>query len=451
MERRKALQILAAGAAAAGLSALNGCNKSQAPQIDLNDPTVGKMTYRTNPKNGDKISLLGYGCMRFPTLGDDKSAIDEEMAQILVDEAIRRGVNYFDTAWPYHGGNSELFIGKALKKYPRDSFYLASKFPGMRDMTKEEFLEVFPRQLEKCQVEYFDYYMLHNLQNVQDFKKTYEEKGMLNYLLEQKKQGKIRNLGWSFHGDIEMFNYVLGLDVEWDFALIQINYMDWDVAPDISKRKWANENTVAPNAQWMYEKLTERGIPVIIMEPLLGGRLARLNREALTLLKTEKPEDPAARWAFRFVGQLPNVLTVLSGMTYMEHLVENARTYSPLAELTEREMTALMKAAEAQRGKHTINCTTCRYCMPCPYGIDIPSIFAHYNKCVAEENIPPDAMDPDYARARRAYLVSYDRALPDLRQADKCVGCKRCIPLCPQMIEIPTEMQRLAKLVESLR
>lgn len=451
MDRRKALKILAAGAAAAGLSTLAGCNKTKTPQIDLNDPTVGKMTYRINPKNGDKISLLGYGCMRFPTIGDDKSAIDEEISQILVDEAIRRGVNYFDTAWPYHGGNSETFIGKALKKYPRDSFYLASKFPGMRDMTKEEFLEVFPKQLEKCQVEYFDYYLLHNLQNVQDFKKTYEEKGMLAYLLEQKKQGKIRNLGWSFHGDMEMFNYVLSLDVEWDFALIQINYMDWDVAPDISKRKWANENTVAPNARWMYEKLTERGIPVIIMEPLLGGRLARLNKEAHTLLKTENPEDPPARWAFRFVGQLPNVITVLSGMTYMEHLVENARTYSPLAELTEREMATLMKAAEAQRGKHAINCTTCRYCMPCPYGLDIPSIFAHYNKCVVEDNIPPDSLDPDYARARRAYLVSYDRAMPELRQADKCIGCKRCVPLCPQMIDIPSEMLRLAKLVESLR
>ena len=290
-----------------------------------------------------------------------------------------------------------------------------------------------------------------NLQNIQDFKKVYEEQGLLNYLLEQKKQGKIRNLGWSFHGDMEMFNYLLSLDVDWDFALIQINYLDWEVAPDISKRKWANENTVAPNAQWMYEKLTERGIPIIVMEPLLGGRLAKLNQEARTILKTANPEASAAQWAFRFVGQLPNVLTVLSGMTYMEHLVENARTYSPLQPLTERETTALNNAIEAQRGKHTINCTTCRYCMPCPYGIDIPAIFSHYNKCVAEDNIPPDAQDPDYARARRAYLVSYDRAMPDLRQADKCIACKRCNPLCPQMIDIPTEMLRIAKLVESLR
>ena len=450
MERRKLLKLITAGGAALGLGALaSACgNKTPKPTIDLSDPTVGKMTYRTNPRNGDKISLLGYGCMRFPTIGDDKSAIDEEISQILVDEAIRRGVNYFDTAWPYHGGNSEIFIGKALKKYPRNSFYLASKFPTMKEPTYEEGIEIFNKQLEKCQVEYFDYYMLHALKSLDQFKKVYEENRVLDYLIEQKKAGKIRNLGWSFHGDKELFEYVLAKDVDWDFLLVQINYVDWIFGPE---RRFDGVNGEVPDAKWMYDKLAERNIPIVVMEPLLGGQLAKATPEAAGILKAARPEDPPARWAFRFVGSLPNVLTVLSGMTYMEHLVENARTFSPLDPVTESEKQVLENAARAMRETHTIPCTACRYCMPCPYGIDIPGIFSYYNKCAKEANIPKSAKDPDYERARRAFLVGYDRAISDLRQADKCIACKQCIPLCPQMIKIPEEMLRIAKLSESLR
>ena len=450
MERRKALEVIAAGAAALGMGALAGaCSpKKEMPKIDMNDPSVGKMTYRTNPRNGDKISILGYGCMRFPTIGDDKSAIDEEMSQILVDEAIRRGVNYFDTAWPYHGGNSETFIGKALKKYPRDSFFLASKFPTFKEPTLEEGKEIFETQLKKCQVEYFDYYMLHALMNLDIFKKVYEERGLLDYLLEQKKAGRIKNLGWSFHGNKELFEYVMAKDVDWDFLLIQLNYVDWIFEPE--KRRNGVEGEM-PNAKWMYDLLTERNIPIIVMEPLLGGQLARVNRDAAAILKGARPEDSPAKWAFRFAGSLPNVLTVLSGMTFMEHLVDNARTYSPLDPISDDEMKILEKAARALREKHTIPCTACRYCMPCPYGLDIPTAFTHYNKCVNENNIPEDSMHPDYARARKAFLIGYDRVASDLRQADKCTECRRCIPLCPQQIDIPAEMLRIAKIMQSVK
>ncbi len=450
MERRDLLKGLAAGAVAAGVSSLVGCSKSERvmPTIDLNDPSVGQMTYRVNPKNGDRISIVGYGCMRFPIVDDDKTKIDEEISQILVDEAIRRGVNYFDTAYPYHGGNSETFIGKALKKYPRKSFYLTSKFPTFKKPTYEEGVAIFEEQLQKCQVEYFDYYLLHNLQKVEDFKLVYEENGLLDYLIEQKKKGRIRNLGWSFHGNKEMFDYVMSKDVDWDVVLIQINYMDWEAGPDVSRFKIDGEIL---NARTMYERLTERGIPVIVMEPLLGGRLAMTNRDATAKFKSHHPEDSPAKWAFRFVGSLPNVLTILSGMTYMEHLVENTRSFSPFVPLDEDEKKVLDEAAELQRKMRTINCTTCAYCMPCPYGLNIPGIFAHYNKMAREENIPGDKMHADYAKARKAFLRSYDKMIPELRQADKCIECRQCVPICPQMIPIPTEMLRIAKLVESLR
>ncbi len=450
MDRRKALELLGAGAAALGLGALaQACSsKKTVPTIDLNDPSVGKMTYRTNPRNNDKISLLGYGCMRFPIIGDDKAMIDEEMSQILVDEAIRRGVNYFDTAWPYHGGNSETFIGKALKKYPRDSFFLASKFPTFKEPTLEEGKEIFETQLKKCQVDYFDYYMLHSLMKLDVFKKVYEDGGMLDYLLEQKKAGRIRNLGWSFHGDKELFEYVMSKDVDWDFILIQLNYVDWIFEPEKRRDGVTGE---MPNAKWMYDLLAERNIPIIVMEPLLGGRLARTNRDATAILKAARPADSPAKWAFRFAGSLPNVITVLSGMTFMEHLVENARTFSPLDPVTDSEMKVLENAARAIREKYTISCTTCGYCMPCPYGIDIPRAFAHYNKCVNEENIPEDSMDPNYAKARKAFLIGYDRTAERLRQADKCIGCKQCVPLCPQSIDIPGELLRISKILQSTR
>ena len=442
--------MIAAGSAALGLGALAAsCSrKRDLPTIDKDDPTVGKMTYTTNPKNGDKLSLLGFGCMRFPTLGDDKSAIDEEISQMLVDEAVRRGVNYFDTAWPYHAGNSETFIGKALKKYPRNRFFLASKFPTFKDPTFEEGKEIFETQLKKCQVDYFDYYMLHALMDLDLYKRVYEERGLLDYLIAQKKAGRIRNLGWSFHGDTELFEYVLSRDIDWDFVLIQINYVDWFFEPE--KRRDGVKGTM-PTAHWMVEKLNERHIPFIVMEPLLGGQLARPGREAVSILKGARPEDSPAKWAFRFAGSRPGVLTVLSGMTFMEHLVENARTFSPIEPIAQEEMTLLETVAHAIREKNTIPCTGCRYCMPCPYGLDIPGNFQYYNTCVRESKMPKNEMDPEFANARKAFLIGYDRTIPELRQADKCTECQRCVPLCPQAIDIPKEMLRLARFTEGLR
>ncbi len=333
--------IKAAGIGVAGAAAAYGLDKAGLlPQFSsgkssLPEPPTDQMTYRVHPKSGDKVSLLGFGCMRFPMLPEATSPrgtqIDEKAAFAMVDYAIAHGVNYFDTGWAYHQGASEVMTGKALARHPRQSFYLATKMPGYMEPTLAEAKEIFATQLERCQVEYFDYYLLHALTNLEGYKKTYEQQGVLDFLLEQKAQGRIRNLGWSFHADRETLEYLLSRDVDWDFAMVQLNYHDMmhQFVPAPFQRIIAA--TPAP-AQWMYDTLVASGIPLMIMEPLMGGRLARLNKKSLAVLQEERPQDSAATWAMRYVGGLPNVLTVLSGMTYMEHLQDNILSYAPLSD-----------------------------------------------------------------------------------------------------------------------
>ena len=456
VSRRRLLQ--AAGAGVAGGAVLYGLDKLRLlPSFEQPKPVppAEKMTCRVNPKNGDKVSLLGFGCMRFPMLpGADSPTgpeVNEQGAFALVDYAIAHGVNYFDTAWPYHRGVSESVIGKALQHYPRESFYLADKMPTFLMPTREQAREIFEKQLEKCKVEYFDYYLLHAIQSVEAYQTVYEKNGVLEYLLEEKKKGRIRNLGWSFHGNAPTLEYLLSRDVAWDFAMVQLNYHDmlheYKIAPNQAK---FIPKDPAPT-QWMFEKMQQSGLPLIVMEPLLGGRLARLNKKALAILQAERPEASGASWAFRYVAGLPNVITMLSGMTYMEHLQDNLRALAPYEPLSGREMEVLKAALNVFLTQSNIRCTTCGYCMPCPYGVDIPSVFAHFNRCLDDELIPKGTRDPDYEKARRAYLVEYERSVPELRQAARCTGCGKCLTHCPQMIAIPDEMARLGKFVENLR
>jgi predicted aldo/keto reductase-like oxidoreductase len=393
--------------------------------------------------------------MRFPVLPEATRPggpeIDETAAFRLVDYAIAHGVNYFDTAWRYHGGMSEVVIGKALKRYPREKFFLADKMPGMLNPTLAEARDIFHTQLQRCQVEYFDYYLLHAVRTAADFAKAYENTGTLDFLLEQKASGRIRNLGWSFHGDKEGLEYLLSREIHWDFAMVQLNYHD--LLHGYVPRSFVVQNLNNPPAEprWVFERMQKTGIPLVIMEPLLGGRLARLNKKALTILQEEQPRASAASWAFRYVAGLPNVLTVLSGMTFMEHLQDNLRTYSPVEILSEREMAALQRALDIFVTQENIRCTACGYCMPCPYGVDIPAVFTHYNYCVDDEYIPKGMRSADYEKARRAFLVGHDRSVPELRQAIHCTGCNKCTPYCPQEINIPEEMLRLGKFIEKLR
>jgi predicted aldo/keto reductase-like oxidoreductase len=457
LSRRAVLK--ATGLGVLGGAALYGMNALRLfPERITPPPAIptDKMTYRVNPRNGDRISLLAFGCMRFPVLPSatrpSGPEINEALATAQVDYAFAHGVNYFDTAWRYHGGKSEVLIGKALSRYPRESFFLADKMPGAIDPTLEEAKKIFRTQLERCRVDYFDYYLLHSLRSVASYRKTYEEYGVLDFLLEQKAAGRIRNLGWSFHGDREMLDYILARDVAWDFAMVQLNYHDLlhGYAPRASiLRSLANSQPAGPRL--VFDTLQPTGIPLMVMEPLLGGRLARLNKKALTVLREERPQASAASWAFRYAAAPPNVLTVLSGMTYMEHLWDNVQTYSPFEPLSERETDALRRALALFVTQENIRCTACGYCMPCPYGVDIPAVFTHYNHCVDDEHIPKGARDADYEKARRAFLVGHDRSVPALRQAMRCTGCNSCTPHCPQEINIPQELARLGKFVEQLR
>lgn len=445
LSRRGFLKRLGAGAAVVASSSLLGCSdkktgvKYVAEGVGGDVPTDA-MEYRMHPC-GDKVSLLGYGMMRLPMTKDEagNDIINQQRVNELVDYAIEHGVNYFDTAPVYCRGGSEKATGIALSRHPRNKYLIATKLSNMRGNTTLEFgKEMFNNSLKELQVDYIDYLLLHNLGTKEAYNKRFIENGLLDYLIEQKKNGRIRNLGWSFHGQKEFFDFMLDeAAVPWDFIQIQMNYVDWERGN--------------PTAEYMYNRLTEKNIPVVIMEPLLGGSLATMNYQAMAMLKECEPQLSVASWAFRFVGSFKNVLTALSGMTYMEHLQDNIRTYSPLQWLSDEEFALLSDVAKRKMSFQNVDCTDCKYCMPCPYGLDIPSIFKHYNRCLNEGTMPQNELDADYREQRRAFLIGLDRTVPRMRQADKCVGCRECEPHCPQRIKISKEMQRIDKFVQMVK
>jgi len=449
ISRKKFLKVLGnVATTSAGL--VYGCNSNNQTLSNNSDNkatniSTGKMEYRVNPNTGDKVSLLGYGCMRLPMKTNEQDdEIDQEAFNELVDYAIAHGVNYFDTSPAYTGGFSERSLGIALKRYPREKYFIATKMSNFHpdSKTKEASIALYHRSLKELQVDYIDYYLLHalGLGSFAEFNTRFIENGIFDFLLKEREEGRIRNLGWSFHGDVAVFDYLIAMDVKWDFALIQLNYVDWKHASGINV-----------NAEYLYKQLAKHGVPVMIMEPLLGGRLAKLNYDSSQMLKQQQPGASVASWAFRFAGALPNVLTVLSGMTYKEHLVDNLRTYSSLNPLNDKEKAMLEEVAQMILKYPLIFCTECDYCMPCPYGVDIPNIFAHFNRCITEGNFPKDLQDENYRKARRAFLIGYDRSVPKLRQANHCIGCEKCIPTCPQRLNIPNEMARIDKFVEELK
>ncbi|MCR5813108.1 MAG: aldo/keto reductase [Desulfovibrio sp.] len=455
------MAVAAGGAAGLGAWATFHDTAQRAPKAGAGISVEGRpeprrelMTYTTTSRSGDKISMLGFGCMRYPVMPGENSPrspkINEAAAFELVDYALAHGVNYFDTAWGYHNGASQIVTGKALKRHPREQFFLATKMPGYLNPDRAKAKEMFAIQLKNCQVEYFDYYLLHNLSRVDNYQRTYEKGGVLDYLLEERKQGRIRNLGWSFHGDKAMLEYVLRRDVDWDFAMIQVNYHD--LLHKLVPSPYTKRNVPEPApSKWMLDKVVASGLPFVIMEPLLGGRLARLNGKALNILQNERPEQTAASWAFRYVAGLPNVLTILSGMTYKEHLEDNLATFSPYVPLSQHEQGVLQKALDAFVVADNIRCTTCGYCMPCPYGVDIPTVFKHYNDCLDDDLVPKGSRNADYEKARRGFLTQLARRLPEFRSAAHCTGCGQCLSQCPQFINIPEEMEKLAKFTEQLR
>ena len=405
------------------------------------------MTVRTSPTTGDKVSLLGFGMMRLPFRGESDE-IDQEMVNELVDYAMAHGVNYFDTSPAYCRGLSERATGIALSRHPRESYFVATKLSNFSNYTRENSVAMYRRSFEELQVDHIDYYLLHSVgggDGMGLLNERFFDNGMVDFLLKEREAGRIRNLGFSYHGDVRVFDYLLSRhdEFKWDFVQIQLNYLDWRHAKQNNER-----NT---DAEYLYGELSKRGIPAIIMEPLLGGRLSNVPDNIVARFKQRAPGSSVASWAFRFAGNFPGVLTVLSGMTRMEHLQDNLRTYSPLRPLSEEEFQFLLDTAKLMMEFDTIPCNDCKYCMPCPYGIDIPAVLLHYNKCLNEGNIPQSSQSEEYRKARRAYLVGYDRSVPKLRQADHCTGCGQCNPHCPQGIDIPKELHRIDDYVEKLK
>lgn len=483
ISRRNFLKALGGGAVASS-ALLTACKDDKQGAAKAQGPEKGKMTYRLNPKTKEKVSLLGYGMMRLPAKGEDKASareleetpIDQDMVNRQVDYAIEHGVNYFDTSPAYCQGMSERATGIALSRHKRSEYFIATKMSNFspETQTREGSIEMFENSLKELQVSYIDYLLLHGIgmgnDALAEFNHRYMDNGILDWLVEQREKGRIRNLGFSYHGDIKIFDMLLKWHDDgryhWDFAQIELNYLDWNYADEINPR-----NT---DAVYLYGELHKRGIPAVIMEPLLGGRLANVPDNIVAKMKEREPEMSVASWAFRFAGTPEGVLTVLSGMTYMEHLRENLCTYSPLKPLTQDEEKFLTDIANDIYNLKTIPCNECNYCMPCPYGIDIPAVLSHYNKCIKEGNLPKvdkqtsgqaDKQDglvnssarassaelSEYRRARRAFLVGYDRSVPRLRQASHCIGCGQCVGHCPQRIDIPKEMQRIDKFVETLK
>lgn len=461
MSRRHFLKV-AGGTAVASSAVLAACTTSKdddSNAISAADVPKDKMTYRTNNNTGDRVSILGYGMMRLPVEGDfsgrenPDAPIDQELVNKEVDFAIEHGVNYFDTSPAYCQGRSETATGIALSRHPRDKYFIATKLSNFDPSTwpLEESQKMFHNSLKELKVDYIDYLLLHSVGGgkdaIEEFNGRFMDNGLLDWLVEQKEAGKIRNLGFSYHGDIAVFDNLLAWhdsgDYHWDFVQIELNYLDWKHAKEINER-----NT---NAEYLYAELKKRNIPAIIMEPLLGGRLANVPDAIVADMKRRDPKSSVASWAFRYAGTPDGVLTVLSGMTYMDHLMENIKTYSPLRPITPEENAFLETIADKLVALQTIPCNDCKYCMPCPYGINIPAIFVHYNKCIKEGNLVRNEQDNAYKRARRAFLVGYDRSVPKLRQAQMCIGCGQCEDHCPQRIRIPQELAKIDEFVEKLK
>ena len=368
------------------------------------------MQYTNIEKLGVRPSRLGFGCMRLPTTPE--GTIDEPRAQAMIDRAIEAGVNYFDTAYFYHNGQSQVFVGKALKKYPRESFYLATKLPLSLIHSLEEAKEIYAGQFKALQVDYVDFYLLHAI-NGERWREM-RDNGVVDFLVEEQKAGRIRHLGFSFHDGYEAFEEILtGRD--WDFCQIQFNYMDIDTQAGMKG----------------YELAKKLGVPVIVMEPVKGGSLATLSDDVAAPMRAARPDKSLASWAMRWVGSLDNCRVILSGMSTEEQVEDNLATFEHFEPLSESEQKVIEKTREAIRAKQFVSCTNCRYCMPCPFGVAIPRNFSMMNAYAM------------YGNERSRQFAWND--MKEEERAGACKQCGKCETVCPQGIAIREKLAEVAR------
>ncbi|MCX4313711.1 MAG: aldo/keto reductase [Clostridia bacterium] len=372
-------------------------------------------------KFGDiKLSALGFGTMRLPVKNGNDADIDEAAAEKMIDYAMKHGVNYYDTAWGYHSGNSELVVGKILQKYPRDSFYLASKFPGYDLANIDRVEEIFEKQLEKCRVDHFDFYLFHNVCEMNINEYLDESHGIFAYLIEQKRNGRIKHLGFSVHGSMDVLTRFLDKYGKYmEFGQVQLNYLDWEFQ----------------NAKQKVELLESLGIPVWVMEPLRGGRLAKLDEADAARLKSLRRDENIPAWAFRFLQTLPPVTVTLSGMSTMEQVVDNIKTFAEEKPLDADELAALYEIASGMTAKTKLPCTACKYCVShCPKELNIPELVKLYNehKFTGGGFLAPMALS-----------VYGEDKLPSA-----CIGCRSCEKVCPQGIKVSEMMTEFSTLLK---
>lgn len=372
-------------------------------------------------RNFQNISLsgLGLGMMRLPVVNGNDSMIDEVAVAEMIDHAYQHGINYFDTAWGYHSGNSELIAGKYLSRYPRETYYLASKFPGYDNSNMPKVKEIFEEQLRKCQTPYFDFYLFHNVHegNIDDYLNP--RFGILDYLLEQKRTGRIRHLGFSTHGSVEtMRRFLSAYGKHMEFCQIQLNYMDWHFQ----------------NAEGKVRLLNEADIPIWVMEPLRGGKLAKISGEKEAVLKNLRPAESVPAWAFRFLQSVPGVTMILSGMSNMEQLKANIETFAADAPLSQSESDTLIRLTDEETKKGGLPCTACHYCTShCPQSLPIPELIALYNehKITGGGFIAPRAVS----------------SMPEEKRPSNCIGCRSCEQVCPQGIRISEMMSEFSAMI----
>ena len=410
-------------------------------------PEGSRIDSRSWSKLGENLGMLGLGCMRLPTLSGDaggfgrRASLDQEAVNAMADYAISHGVNYFDTAPAY--GESEVVIGKALSRHPRESFRIATKISNMRGRaTLEAGKEMFETSLKNLQVDYVDFLLLHNIQNMAGFNSRFRDNGLLKWILEQKAKGRIRHLGFSFHGTNADFPGLVDL-YDWDFVQIQLNYLDWK---DMQAGWGGTSGTTS--SEYLYNYLVGKGIPVVVMEPIKGGQLANVGDGVAALLKERHPDLTPAANALSFVGSLPGVMVTLSGMSNMQQLKENVSLFTGFKPFNEEDRAFLLTVADLIKSKGQIPCTACSYCMPCPAGVDIPGNFKVFNGA-SDALLATDTGSKGVIEKRKEFLRLYNAQDKAVR-ADACIGCNACLRKCPQHISIPQHMRRIRDLAAKL-